>query len=70
VTQVQAPGPALSPVADPRKDINFVPHSGAESIGLLGEGKIDAYLGFPPEPQALRAQKIGHVVVNRGLDRP
>ena len=55
---------------DPRKDINFVPHSGAESIGLLGEGKIDAYLGFPPEPQALRAQKIGHVVVNRGLDRP
>jgi len=55
---------------DPRKDINFVPYSGAESVGLLGEGKIDAYLGFPPEPQALRAQKIGHVVVNSGLDRP
>ena len=37
---------------------------------LLAEGKIDAYLGFPPEPQELRARKIGHVVVNSGLDRP
>jgi NitT/TauT family transport system substrate-binding protein len=55
---------------DPRKDINFVPYSGAESVRLLGEGKIDAYLGFPPEPQALRAEKIGHVVVNSAWDRP
>ena len=37
---------------------------------LLAEGKIDAYLGFPPEPQELRARKIGHVVVNSGRDRP
>jgi NitT/TauT family transport system substrate-binding protein len=55
---------------DPRKDINFVPHPGPESIRLLAEGKIDAYLGFPPEPQELRAKQIGHVVVNSTVDRP
>jgi len=55
---------------DPRKDINFVRHTGTESIQLLAEGKIDAYLGFPPEPQELRARKIGHVLVNSAVDRP
>ena len=55
---------------DPRNDINFVPYSGADSVRLLGDGKIDAYLGFPPEPQVLRAEKIGHVVVNSASDRP
>ena len=37
---------------------------------LFAEGKIDAFLGFPPEPQELRARKIGHVVVNSAVDRP
>ena len=55
---------------DPRKDINWVAHASAEAMRLLGEGKIDAYLAFPPEPQELRARKIGHVVVNSGRDRP
>jgi NitT/TauT family transport system substrate-binding protein len=27
-------------------------------------------LGFPPEPQDLRARHVGHVLVNTGLDRP
>jgi NitT/TauT family transport system substrate-binding protein len=55
---------------DPRKDINFVAHPVPESINLLAEGKIDAFLGFPPIPQELRARKIGHSVVNSGADRP
>jgi NitT/TauT family transport system substrate-binding protein len=55
---------------DLRKDINFVTHPGTESIRLLAEEQIDAYLGFPPEPQELRAKKIGHVVVNSAVDRP
>jgi NitT/TauT family transport system substrate-binding protein len=55
---------------DPRKDVNFVERPSAEAMGLLAEGKIDAYLGFPPEPQELRAKKIGHVVVNSSKDRP
>jgi NitT/TauT family transport system substrate-binding protein len=55
---------------DPRKDIHFVTHPGPESIQLLSEGKIDAYLGFPPEPQEMRDKQIGHVVVNSTVDRP
>jgi NitT/TauT family transport system substrate-binding protein len=55
---------------DPRKDLNVVTHPGPESIRLLREGKIDAYLGFPPEPQEMREQQIGHVVVTSTVDRP
>jgi NitT/TauT family transport system substrate-binding protein len=55
---------------NPRKDIHFVAHPVAESIELLAAGKIDAFLGFPPIPQELRARKIGHSVVNSTLDRP
>ena len=55
---------------DPRKDISWVNHSPDESMNLLAEGKIDAYLGFPPNPQEFRARKIGRVVVNSAVDRP
>jgi NitT/TauT family transport system substrate-binding protein len=55
---------------DPRQDIDWVTHPRAEAMHLLAEGKIDAFLGFPPEPQELRAKQIGHVVVNSALDRP
>jgi NitT/TauT family transport system substrate-binding protein len=37
---------------------------------LLAEGKIDGFVGFPPEPQELKAKGIGHVVVNSSTDRP
>jgi NitT/TauT family transport system substrate-binding protein len=55
---------------DPRKDINWVKHRPGEAMQLLAEGKIEAYLGFPTEPQELRAKKIGRVVVNSAVDRP
>jgi NitT/TauT family transport system substrate-binding protein len=55
---------------DPQKDINWVTRPRAEAMQLLAEGKIDGFLGFPPDPQELRAKKIGHVVVNSGVDRP
>jgi len=55
---------------DPRKDIKWVQQSGEEAIRLLAEGKIDAYLGFPPEPQEMRAKKIGHVIVSTANDKP
>ena len=55
---------------DPRKDVNFEPHASAEAMQLLAEGKVDAFLGYPPEPQELRARKIGHVVVNSSVDQP
>lgn len=37
---------------------------------LFVDGKIDAFLGFPPEPQELRAEGIGRVVLNSAVDRP
>lgn len=55
---------------DPRKDIHWVVHPVEEAIRLLKEGRVDAFLGFPPEPQEMRAKKIGHVVVNTAVDRP
>jgi NitT/TauT family transport system substrate-binding protein len=55
---------------DPNKDVNWVTHPSPESMRLLAEGKIDAFLGFPPDPQELRAKKIGRVVVDSGKDRP
>ncbi len=55
---------------DPREDINWVTYSPAESMQLLAEGKIDAFMGVPPELQEFRAKHIGHVMVNGTLDRP
>jgi NitT/TauT family transport system substrate-binding protein len=55
---------------DPRKDIHWVTYPAAQSMELLGQGKIDAFMGFPPQPQDLRARKIGHVLVNSNVDRP
>jgi NitT/TauT family transport system substrate-binding protein len=55
---------------DPNKDINWVIHPFDETMQLLAQGKVDAFLGFPPQPQQVRAKKIGHVVVNSMMDRP
>ena len=55
---------------NPAKDINWVTSPLITPLQLFADGKIDAWLGFPPEPQELRARKIGHVVVNSSLDRP
>ncbi len=55
---------------DPRKDIRWVTYSAEESMRRLAAGKIDAFLGFPPEPQELRAKKIGHVLLDTRTDRP
>jgi NitT/TauT family transport system substrate-binding protein len=55
---------------DARKDVNWVTYPSAESMRLLAQGRIDAFLGFPPDPQELRAKKIGHVIVDSGKDRP
>jgi len=55
---------------NPQKDITWVVNPPEDSVRLLIEGKIDAFLGFPPTPQELRAKKIGHVLVNSAVDRP
>jgi NitT/TauT family transport system substrate-binding protein len=55
---------------DPAKDINWVTDPSLNPMALFAEGKIDAFLGFPPEPQELRARKAGHVIVSTAADRP
>jgi NitT/TauT family transport system substrate-binding protein len=55
---------------DPRRDTKFVQPRSQEAMQLLADGKIDAMLAFPPEPQELRTRKIGHVVVSTREDRP
>jgi NitT/TauT family transport system substrate-binding protein len=55
---------------NPGKDIEWVTSAKVKPIELFAEGKIDAFLGFPPEPQRLRAQNIGRVIVNSAQDRP
>jgi NitT/TauT family transport system substrate-binding protein len=55
---------------DPRRDVDWVTVPVAESMQMFARGEIDAFMGFPPEPQELRAKKIGHVVVNTTTDKP
>jgi NitT/TauT family transport system substrate-binding protein len=55
---------------DPRKDVTWSTVPPSEAKQMLAEGKLDAFLGLPPDPQELRAKGIGHVVLNSVLDRP
>jgi NitT/TauT family transport system substrate-binding protein len=55
---------------DPAKDIDWVLSPSEAPKQLFVDGKIDAFLGIAPEPQELRARKIGHVIVNSAHDRP
>jgi len=55
---------------DPHRDIKWVVREGREAMQFFIDGKADAFMGFPPEPQELRARNIGHVVVNTTTDRP
>ncbi len=55
---------------DPAGDINWVVDPAVKPKELFARGDIDAFLGFPPEPQELRRSQIGHVIVNSTVDRP
>jgi NitT/TauT family transport system substrate-binding protein len=56
---------------DPRTDVQWV-ISGkiSESMRLFVDGKVDAFLAFPVQPQDLQARKIGRVILNTTVDRP
>jgi NitT/TauT family transport system substrate-binding protein len=57
--------------SNPQRDVTWVATGRiAESMRLFVEGKVDAFLGFPPQPQEMRAKKLGRVIVNTTLDRP
>lgn len=51
---------------DPVKDIEWV----VKALELLAEGKIDAFLATPPQPQIARDRKIGHPILVTAVDHP
>jgi NitT/TauT family transport system substrate-binding protein len=55
---------------DPVHDIEWVEGGDIAPMQLFIDGKIDAFLGTAPEPQQMRARKMGHSIVNSALDRP
>jgi len=55
---------------DPKKDLTFVNDPALKPLELFAEGRLDAYLGLPPEPQILHARKVGHVILRTAVDRP
>jgi NitT/TauT family transport system substrate-binding protein len=55
---------------DPDNDVEYVVVPKDEAIELFKQGKIDAFLSFPPGPQQLRAAGIGQVLVDTNVDRP
>ena len=61
---------ATSVGLDPGKDINWVFHPAPKGKELLAEGKVDGYLGFPPDPQELRDKKVGRMLLSSTVDKP
>jgi NitT/TauT family transport system substrate-binding protein len=55
---------------DPRSDIKWVTVPSGDAMEAYAAGDADAFLGFPPEPQELRARGIGRVLLNTGTERP
>ena len=55
---------------DPHKDIDWIASGTESAMELFAQGKVDAFLGFPPEPQELHARKIGHVILNTTTEKP
>jgi NitT/TauT family transport system substrate-binding protein len=56
---------------DPQRDIHWIATDDRTStMELFVQGKVDAFLASVPEPQELRARKIGHVIFNMATDKP
>jgi NitT/TauT family transport system substrate-binding protein len=55
---------------DPIRDIEWVTRDDVTSMQLFIEGKIDAFLATPPEPQELRERHIGHTILATAVDKP
>ncbi len=55
---------------NPVNDIQWVLTEGATPKELFVEGKIDAFLATPPRAQELRAEKIGHTILDTAVDPP
>jgi NitT/TauT family transport system substrate-binding protein len=56
---------------NPRTDLHWVvADSTPEAMRLFVDGKADAFLAFPPQPQELRAMRFGNLILDTAKDRP
>jgi NitT/TauT family transport system substrate-binding protein len=55
---------------DHRTDIDWISNATGDFMEPFAKGEVDAFLGFPPEPEALRARNIGRVILDTALDKP
>ena len=55
---------------NPDTDFEYLWISKGEAMKLFLEGKIDAFMSFPPGPQELMDKGIGHLLVDTNIDRP
>ena len=55
---------------DPHEDLEWIVPPEGKAMELFTERKVDAFLGFPPEPQELRERKIGRMILSTATDKP
>ena len=55
---------------DPHEDLEWIVPPEGKAMELFTERKVDAFLGFPPEPQELRARNIGRMILSTTTDKP
>jgi NitT/TauT family transport system substrate-binding protein len=55
---------------DPHNDIEWVTDPGGKALDRFVAGESDAFIGFPPEPQEIRARGVDQVILNTITDRP
>lgn len=55
---------------DPKADLTIVNDPEAKPLEQYMQGKLDAYMGLPPEPQLLHLRGFDDVIVRTAVDRP
>jgi NitT/TauT family transport system substrate-binding protein len=55
---------------DPVKDFNYTWVKKDEGMKLFHDGKIDAFMSFPPGPQELMDKGVGKLLVDTNVDKP
>lgn len=55
---------------DPVKDFTYAWVGKDEAMRLFHEGKLDAFMSFPPGPQELMDKGVGRVLVDTNVDQP
>ena len=56
---------------NPNRDLQWVlGDSSMDAMRLFVEGRADAFLAFPPQPQELRMMRVGNLILDTATDRP